>query len=114
MSTLCLGGEPSPFTRAVDAYRALDYLASLGTIDRRRVVLQGHSHGGSAVLAALDGLTAEMAGTSLRFAAGIAYYPNCTYSPAEFYAPVLIMIGEKDDWTPAKPCEQLHARQQGA
>ncbi len=114
VSTLCLGGEPGPLTRAFDAYRALEYLAGLGSIDSRRVVLQGHSHGGASVLTALDELTAEMAGTPLRFAAGVAYYPPCAYGSAmsaEFYAPVLILIGEKDDWTPAPACEQLHARQ---
>ena len=38
-------------------------------------------------------------------------YEAGAYSSAEFYAPVLILIGEKDDWTPAADCEQLHARQ---
>ncbi len=113
VSTLCSGvGEPTPFTRAVDAYRALEYLAGLGSIDPRRVMLQGHSHGGATVLTALAEITAEVAGTPLRFAAGVAYYPPCAYSPAEFYAPVLILIGEKDDWTPAAACQQLYARQQ--
>jgi dienelactone hydrolase len=113
VSTLCSGaGEPTPLTRALDAYRALEYLAGLGSIDPRRVVLQGHSHGGATVLTALDEITAEMAGTPLRFAGGVAYYPPCAYSPAEFYAPVLILIGEKDDWTPAADCERLRARQQ--
>ena len=117
VSTLCLGGEPAPLARAFDAYRALEYLAGLGSIDPRRVVLQGHSHGGATVLTALDEVTAEMAGTPLRFAAGVAYYPPCAYEAgaygsAELYAPVLILIGEKDDWTPAADCERLHARQQ--
>ena len=119
VSTLCArpGGEPTPLTRAFDAYRALEYLAALGSIDPRRVALQGHSHGGATVLTALDQITAEMAGTPLRFAGGVAYYPPCAYqagaySSAEFYAPVLILIGRKDDWTPAADCEQLHARQQ--
>jgi dienelactone hydrolase len=113
--TVCLGGEPTPLTRAFDAYHALEYLAGLGSIDPRRVVLQGHSHGGATVLTALDQLTAEMAGTPLRFAAGIAYYPPCAYGSAisaEFYAPVLILIGQKDDWTPAADCEQMQVRQE--
>jgi dienelactone hydrolase len=78
------------------------------------VVLQGHSHGGATVLTALDDITAEMAGTPLRFAAGVAYYPPCAYGSAmsaEFYAPVLILIGEKDDWTPAAACQRLYERQ---
>jgi len=117
VSTLCLraGDEPTPLTRAFDAYRALEYLAGLGSIDPRRVLLQGHSHGGATVLTALDQITAEMASTPLRFAGGVAYYPPCAYeagayTSAEFYAPVLILIGRKDDWTPAADCERLHAR----
>jgi dienelactone hydrolase len=112
----CIGDQPTPLTRAFDAYRALEYLAALGSIDPGRVTLQGHSHGGATVLSALDQITVEMAGTPVRFAGGVAYYPPCAYeagaySSAEFYAPVLILIGEKDDWTPAADCEQLHARQ---
>lgn len=29
-----------------------------------------------------------------------------------FYGPVLILIGEKDDWTPSGPCERLQTLQE--
>jgi dienelactone hydrolase len=29
-------------------------------------------------------------------------------------APLLILVGEKDDWTPAEPCRQLAERSRGA
>src|SRR5206468_3985481 len=50
------------------------------------------------------------------FAAAVALYPGCApaartwinrsgvYQPI---APLLILIGEKDDWTPAAPCQAL-------
>jgi dienelactone hydrolase len=50
------------------------------------------------------------------FAAAVALYPSCApgarvwhtssgvYRPT---APLLILIGEKDDWTPAEPCRRL-------
>ena len=49
------------------------------------------------------------------FAAAVALYPGCvasrrTWSSSGVYrpvAPVLILIGEKDDWTPAEPCRRL-------
>jgi hypothetical protein len=41
--------QPTPLARAFDAYRALEYLAALGSIDPGRAVLQGHSHGGATV-----------------------------------------------------------------
>jgi hypothetical protein len=59
----CIGDQPTPLARAFDAYRALEYLAALGSIDPGRAVPQGHSHGGATVLTTLDQITVEMAGT---------------------------------------------------
>lgn len=36
----------------------------------------------------------------------VAYYPYCRGNGA-FGAPTLVLIGEKDDWTPAKLCEAV-------
>jgi dienelactone hydrolase len=42
--------------------------------------------------------------------AAVAYYPSCS---AQFdrnvSVPLLIMIGDKDDWTPAENCRHLQA-----
>ena len=59
------------------------------------------------------------AGWRAGFAAAVALYPGCRttlgawradgtgiYRPV---APLLILIGEKDDWTPAAPCVKLAA-----
>jgi dienelactone hydrolase len=51
------------------------------------------------------------------FRAAIAFYPSCLreypggpdYRP---YAPLLVLIGAKDDWTPAAPCVQWTERAQ--
>lgn len=58
------------------------------------------------------------------FAAAVALYPGCVpqlgsrradstgvYKPV---APLLILIGEKDDWTPAEPCRKLAEAAQAA
>jgi dienelactone hydrolase len=40
----------------------------------------------------------------------VALYPSCALKPSREYkpiAPLLILIGEKDDWTPAEPCRKL-------
>ena len=115
---VCADGSqpPGPAARALDAYQGLAYLAGLPHVDASRVVLQGHSHGGWTVLRALDeqfALYAEyMLGRRHRFAAGIAYYPYCPGALGrELYPPLLILIGAKDDWTPAQPCVDLHAYQ---
>jgi dienelactone hydrolase len=69
------------------------------------------------------------------FAAAIALYPNCGWSFGEWkvkranapdrrivdysgafkpQAPLLILIGALDDWTPAEPCRQLAKAAQAA
>ena len=70
--------------------------------------------GGVAVLYALDlDMTAQY--FSERFHAAIAYYPGCIALP-RFTAPVLILIGEVDDWTPVAHCRDMvrHARPDSA
>jgi dienelactone hydrolase len=110
----------SPATRVRDAYDALAYARTLGSVDARRVGLMGGSHGGSAALASMlapDG-DADAFATEKRagFVAGVALYPSCAPSGRTWvnrsgvYAPigpVLILIGDKDDWTPAEPCQAL-------
>lgn len=48
------------------------------------------------------------------FRAEVWFYPGCTArnrKASEFrpYAPLLLLIGEDDDWTPAAPCAALAA-----
>jgi dienelactone hydrolase len=70
--------------------------------------------GGVAVLYALDlDMTAQY--FAERFRAAVAYYPGCITLP-RFTAPVAILIGEADDWTPAERCRDMvrHARPDSA
>ena len=71
----------------------------------------GGSHGGSTTL---NVLISPRDGAG--FAAAVALYPACAvpiggwhgrggiYRPT---APLLILIGELDDWTPAEPCRRM-------
>lgn len=95
--------------RAWDAVSAARWLGARGDIDTRRLVLQGDSHGGSTVLAALD---ARRAPAPVPFAAGIAFYPYCFDGAGGFTAPLLVLIGASDDWTPAARCSAMVARLQ--
>jgi dienelactone hydrolase len=74
-----------------------------------RIALLGWSHGGGVTLAAMDTRTPlpEFA----KIDKAVAFYPGCTayakrgdYTPR---APLLILIGADDDWTPAAPCQTL-------
>ncbi len=115
------GIDVSPERRARDAYAALAHLRTLPYVDGSRVGLMGGSHGGSTTLASM--IAPERDGEPLAldkragFAAAVALYPRCAtrqgalrgdasgvYRPV---APLLILTGEKDDWTPAEPCRKL-------
>ena len=98
--------QVAPERRVDDALEALAYAKTLPYVDVRHVGVMGGSHGGSTTLATL--------GRDEGFAAGIALYPRCTvagvpYTPS---APLLILAGELDDWTPADECRPL-AQQKG-
>jgi dienelactone hydrolase len=114
--------EVGPYRRARDAYAALAYLRTLPYVDGKRIGLMGGSHGGSTTLVAM--VAAENGREPLAqekragFAAAVALYPACSMSLGKWYfgagvyrpiAPLLILIGEKDDWTPAEPCVNLAA-----
>jgi dienelactone hydrolase len=99
-------GQPmlvSPRRRAWDALSAARWLGTLGTVDPHRLVLQGDSHGGWTVLVALE---KGLWNLPEHFAAGIAFYPYC-FDVAGFSAPLLVLIGDADDWTPAARCRKM-------
>ncbi len=99
-------------TRACDAYDAKSYLAGLPFVDSKRIAVIGWSHGGVTVLSALS----KMSGGSGKepFRAGIAFSPYCKGSFHNMNAPLLILIGEKDDWCPAALCTELVAKEKKA
>ena len=95
--------------RRFDLQAALDWAAARPEVDRHRIVVLGWSHGGSAVLAALGHRPGPM---PLQARAAGAFYPGCSpyaRTPGSYLpvAPLLILIGELDDWTPAAPCVEL-------
>lgn len=97
--------------RVGDAYAALAYLRQLPQVNPARVALLGWSHGGGVTLNAIrHAPTAGQAG----FSAAVSFYPGCTSRNQKAdsfhpYAPLLLLIGEADDWTPAAPCKALAA-----
>lgn len=125
------------YVRAADAYGALAALRAQPYVDGKRIGIMGGSHGGWSALAAMyariDANDALVDAKRNGFAAAIALYPSCeprygawstanTATPGEarYYgvyqpiAPLLILTGEKDDWTPAEPCRHLAERSRAA
>ncbi len=120
------------FVRAGDAYGALTALRKLPYVDGKHIGIMGGSHGGWTTLAAMCASMHEkdpLADAKRNgFASAVALYPSCgarygAWSTVRQYknlgpvvshsgvykpiAPVLILIGEKDDWTPAEDCRQM-------
>jgi dienelactone hydrolase len=100
-SVCTLGGREAAeilAKRVDDAYDAQHYLAGLPFVDRSRIAVMGWSHG---AVTTLHGLYPKRDDA---FHVAVAIYPSCRQSLAELNAPLLILIGEKDDWTPAERC----------
>jgi dienelactone hydrolase len=94
--------------RTQDAYDAKTYLAGLDFVDRNRVGVMGWSHGGWTTIS----VVAQKRDDPFRSA--IAFYPYCDRVLFDLNAPLLILIGEKDDWTLAGMCTmQMHPVQTG-
>ena len=94
----------------LDAYRALEVLASHPKIDKEKISIVGWSLGGGVTL--FSGLlpVKNAINKELNFASHLAFYPPCFIDPenTDFTkSPIHIFIGELDNWTPAKPCEDL-------
>jgi dienelactone hydrolase len=66
----------------------------------------GFSQGGWAVLASLEKGLVEQRYPE-KFRAGIAFYPLCQYASGITTGPVLVLIGDADDWTPSSSCDAM-------
>ena len=93
--------------RVADVAGAIDFLNAQPFVRRGEIGLIGHSHGGWTTMRAVQANFA-LAQRGLR--AAVAYYPACS---AQFdrnvAVPLLILIGDKDDWTLAENCRKLQA-----
>jgi dienelactone hydrolase len=102
---------------AADAYTAAAYVSHLPRLEGGKIGAMGFSHGGWGVLEAASDrspgiveLRAQMAAKQVRISALVALYPACFRQiRSNFQVPLLILIGESDDWTPARACERLAA-----
>ena len=96
-----------PLTRAADAHAAKDYLMRLPFVDQDRIAVMGMSHGGSTTLAAVENTYIVELPRAEPFGAAIAFYPWCGPRLYRLDAPLLVLIGEADDWTYAFKCERM-------
>jgi len=107
------GRNPTPHEVAGDAFGALAYLRSLPFVDRDRIGVMGWSYGAMAALAAASASFTKWAqppGGGFRVA--VPFYPSCSYVAHDTAIPVLLLLGEADDWTPPGQCVEAAKRLQ--
>ncbi|AYB52864.2 dienelactone hydrolase family protein [Ralstonia solanacearum] len=96
--------------RRADILATLRWVAAQPGLDARRIVLLGWSNGAQAVLDTVDASRAWPADTPTVERA-VAFYPGCLAAlqrPAyQLNAPLLLLAGANDDWTPADRCQAL-------
>ena len=98
-----------------DALGALHYLSKLAFVDPHRIAVIGSSRGGIIALQVASSHPVDLFAVpdELKFKAAVAYYPLCGVATDQLTIPTIILIGELDDWTPAKDCERWMERRAG-
>ena len=101
--------------RWLDAYGAIEYLNTRADVVTGKIGAIGFSHGGTAAVQVMNAELPVRQQGAPGFAAAIAMYPGCASTLAArpdyvAYAPLLILAGELDDWTPSRYCQKLAER----
>src|SRR5579864_2112089 len=101
--------------READAMGALIYLSKLAFIDPTRIAVVGYSQGGMVALEAASFHSFDIfeMPAGLKYKAAVAYYPSCSAAEDQVTIPVIVFIGELDDWSSVKRCEGWMARRAG-
>jgi len=108
VASVCSKGTiVSGTARVADIAGAMDYLNAQPFVRRNDIGLIGHSHGGWTTMRAVQ----KSFGLPERgLKAAVAYYPSCSAAfDSDVAVPLLILIGDRDDWTPASNCRRMQA-----
>lgn len=101
-------GQLSTAANVADALYALRLLATHPRIDPERIGVMGFSKGGQvALFTALEPFRRAVVADGTRFAAHLPLYPSCNdwmVTGRVTGAPMLLLLGKKDDYTPAEAC----------
>jgi dienelactone hydrolase len=104
-------GKISFATSVVDSISAFSYLYNDKRIDNKKIGIIGFSRGGivSNILAHKPYMTAVL-GENKNFVTHVSMYPGCNWRIEKYHttgAPMLFLLGEKDDQTPASTCNPV-------
>jgi dienelactone hydrolase len=98
----------------VDAYLALQLIATHPKIDGARIAVMGFSRGGDVAMnAVFERFRAGAIGAApLRFAAYVPFYPYCNFhhvGKSLAAAPMLMLLGGADEMNEPAPCQRVAA-----
>src|SRR5436190_11977555 len=98
----------SRFQMGQDDFHALRLLRTHPLIDNDKIGVMGFSKGGVVALeTAIFTAYADFWNAGLKFRFHIAMYPGCAWQVEQIgrnTAPILLLVGDKDDWAPAAAC----------
>ncbi len=101
-------------TREGDALAALRHLSAQRFVDAQQIAVVGSSQGAIVALQLVSTRPNLFAvPDDLKFKAVVAFYPDCSFATEQLTLPTIILIGERDDWTPARDCERWMERRAG-
>ena len=92
-----------PLQRLDDVRAAIRHVRGSPGLDAGNVFLMGMSHGATTVMLAHRRPSPVFAGLK----GIVAFYPYCMPQLPSLVADTLILIGELDDWTPARQCRRM-------
>ena len=92
-------------SQVMDAYAAMDYLRTQDFIDVNNINIMSWESWGAIGAAATFGIGQVYLN---QFNTAIAMYPDCTATyNGEFNSPLLIMVGDSDEWAQANDCTSI-------
>jgi dienelactone hydrolase len=117
--TSTVGSQVSVTTAmmVLDSYKALEFLSNHPNINSSKVAITGWSLGGGVALYAGWEPLRKAINPEYSFIAHLSFYPPCIVEPINLNftsAPIRILIGEFDDWTPADQCVDLVSKLQSS
>lgn len=99
--------------RTQDAFDALHYLQKLDYVAPDNIFLMGQSNGGAVAIRVAKTATSRAHNNGgATFRGVVAYYPWCGEfgrSRVSLASPLLIFAGGRDDWVPARECQNVRA-----
>ncbi|MCP4390681.1 MAG: prolyl oligopeptidase family serine peptidase [Gammaproteobacteria bacterium] len=95
-----------------NAYGAYEYLRNQSYVDRTRIAVMGWSSGGRHALSLIGEEPPPGRIKTQQFKAGVMIYPNCPPEGGKFRSPMLILLGDNDQYLVNGDCGRFKVEAQ--